>query len=125
MESDTVCYYSRRDPDLMRDFARLPFPEVAFNYLARARPRTSGRKAPLQGGPCWKSSVDSMGPALNSMSHRETKLWVTVENRQEGLGIDLSYSVNRFRSSTIHRFSEEFVDALKDVIRSAISQRDS
>ena len=96
------------DPEVRRQLARLPDPEISFNYLGQF-------DALLEDSP-FSLSGEPRG-AERSPEDRRTVLWDITGGVLDGvLGFDWTYSQKLHDPATIERVSNEFIQSLRQLI---------
>jgi non-ribosomal peptide synthase protein (TIGR01720 family) len=106
--------YLSADPGVALSIARLPRPEIAFNYMGQF-------DQVLAAGARFRLARESSGPALAPQGPRPFPLEIygmVVEGR---LAFDWEYSANLYDRRTVEALAEGFRAALRSLIAHCLS----
>jgi non-ribosomal peptide synthase protein (TIGR01720 family) len=101
--------YLRNDEELTAKLRATPPPEISFLYMGQFD-HTQSTVSLF--GPAKESS----GPTISPLATRSHLLEFTGSIYAGQLKLDLTYSRNVHRSSTVERLAEDFVEALRALI---------
>ena len=103
-----LCAFSN-DEQLRADLARLPAPEIAWNYLGQLD-QALPEQAPFR----W--STGPVGASKSPRQRRRHALEVNVHVLENRLRARFTYGSGRFHRATIEALGEGFLAALRDLI---------
>jgi non-ribosomal peptide synthase protein (TIGR01720 family) len=105
-----VLRYLCGDDELRDSLARIPTPEIAFNYLGRFSNEKGANGS-------FSSDLFSVGATRSTRSRRLHKLELYGYVLDGRLTVNFEYSTTIHRMETIERLIADFKDALRDLTR--------
>lgn len=102
------------DPAGGESLARLPRPEVAFNYMGQF-------DQVLSGGALFRLARESCGPSLAPEGRRPFPLEIYGMVAEGRLTLDWDYSASVYERRTVEALAESFLEALRSLIEHCLS----
>jgi non-ribosomal peptide synthase protein (TIGR01720 family) len=99
--------YLTKDADVSQQMARVPQPQIIFNYLGRFQESGDG---------LFALATESVEPSRSPRARRKHLLDISGSIVDGRLAIEWAYPTELYTQGTIQRLAEQYVQALQDII---------